>query len=384
MEYRNKKSEESTFSVADLLVLSQIPGIGANRVRTLVSHFKNSSSVFNASAKEIESVEGFSKKLAYAILHYVNSSLFDEGKKFAERQLSKLNHIEGQIITYWDKQYPETLKKIYDPPPFIFLKGDIIETDKYAIAIVGTRSPSEYGISITERFTQELIKLGITIVSGLARGIDTVAHRTALRFNGRTLAVIGSGLDIIYPPENKKLYERICENGSIISEYEMGAKPDAGNFPKRNRIISGLSLGTLIIETDLGGGAMITANTALDQNREVFAIPGNINSKRSRGCNTLIKEGRAKLVEKLDDILDELAIKLRPILKDIETGDIKSIPQLSLFERSIYDMLSEIPEHIDHIAESTKLSTADVLVNLLGLEFKGLVKQLPGKMFLKI
>ena len=383
MEYRNNKSEETMLSVVDLLVLSQIPGIGANRVRTLVSHFKDPSSVFNASGKEIESVEGFSKKLASTILHYIKSPLFNDAKKYAEGQLSKLNRIEGRIVTYWDEQYPETLKKIYDPPPFIFLRGDIKEEDKYAIAIVGTRSPSEYGIIMAERFTQELTKLGIVTVSGLARGIDTVVHYTSIKSNGRTLAVIGSGLDVIYPPENKNLFERICEHGAVISEFEMGAKPDATNFPRRNRIISGLSLGTLIIETDLDGGAMITANTALDQNREVFAIPGNINSKRSRGCNALIKDGRAKLVENIEDILDELSTKLRPILKKTNKGEQKPLPALTLFEKLIYDVLNENPCHIDAIAEITKLSTADVLVNLLSLEFKSLVKQLPGKMFVK-
>ena len=383
MEYRNKKSVETMFSVVDLLVLSQIPGIGANRVRTLVSHFDDPSSVFNASAKEIESVEGFSKKLTHAILHYIKSPLFNDAKKYAEGQLSKLNCIEGRIVTYWDEQYPETLKKIYDPPPFIFLRGDIKEEDKYAIAIVGTRSPSEYGIIMAERFTQELTKLGIVTVSGLARGIDTVVHYTSIKSNGRTLAVIGSGLDVIYPPENKSLFERICKHGAVISECEMGAKPDAANFPRRNRIISGLSLGTLIIETDLDGGAMITANTALDQNREVFAIPGNINSKRSRGCNALIKDGRAKLVENIEDILDELSTKLRPIFKKTDKGEQKPLPALTLFEKLIYDVLNENPCHIDAIAEITKLSTADVLVNLLSLEFKSLVKQLPGKMFVK-
>jgi DNA processing protein len=370
-------------SVSDLLILSQIPGIGANRVRTLVSHFGSPTAVLEAPVRAITEVEGFSKKLAYAIVQFVKSDPFEVAKEYAARQLSRMNRSEGHIVTFWDKQYPDALKKIYDPPPFFFYKGEICEADKYSIAIVGTRSPSEYGIGMTERFCQELSRLGITIVSGLARGIDTVAHSTALKTNGRTLAVIGSGIDVIYPPENKPLSERIIKNGAVISEYVMGAKPDAANFPKRNRIISGLTLGTVIIETDVNGGAMITANMALDQNREVFALPGPVISKRSRGCNVLIKEGRAKLIESTDDILQELSGRLRHLLKKSEKEDKTHLPEMNFFERSIYDVITDDPIHIDAITEKAGMSTADVLVNLLSLEFKGIVKQLPGKMFLR-
>ena len=372
------------FSMIDLLILTQVPNIGAHRLRALVTHFGNPTSVLKASARDIIEIDGFTEKLASSIVHYIRSSKIKEAEKYAECQLSKLNQVEGTIITIWDKQYPDLLKKIYDPPPFLFLRGELIEMDKYAIAIVGTRSPSEYGVRMVEKFSHGLTKLGITLVSGLARGIDTVVHSAALKSGGRTITVIGSGLDIIYPPENKNLSERITDHGAVISEYEMGAKPDAVNFPRRNRIISGLSLGTLIIETDINGGAMITANTALDQNREVFAVPGNINSKGSRGCHALIKDGRAKLVEEIDDIIIELVTKLRPIMKKTGKEEAKAEPELTLFEKSIYDVLSEHPSHIDIIAETAKMSTADVLVNLLSLEFKGLVKQLPGKMFIKI
>ena len=372
------------FSVIDLLIVSQIPGIGANRVRTLVSHFGDPTAVLEAPVRAITEVEGFSKKLAYTIVQFVKSKQYDDAKEYAERQLSKLNRSEGHLLTFWDKQYPDALKKIYDPPPFLFYRGAICEEDRYAIAIVGTRSPSEYGISMAEKFCQELSRLGITIVSGLARGIDTVAHSSALKTNGRTLAVIGSGIDVIYPPENKSLSERIAKNGAIISEYAMGAKPDAVNFPKRNRIISGLALGTVIIETDINGGAMITASTALDQNREVFALPGHVTSKRSHGCNALIKDGRAKLIESTDDVLEELSGRLRHFLKKTDKNNKPHIPEMNIFERTIYDALPDDPLHIDAITETTKMSTADVLVNLLSLEFKGIVKQLPGKMFLKV
>src|ERR1041385_71893 len=365
------------FSVFDLLILSQIPNIGSNRLRTLISHFGEPGNVVHATAREIAAVDGFSRKLASQVASFFKNSKLGEAKRYAERQLSRLNKIDGHIITFWDKRYPDVLKKIYDPPTFLFVQGNFVEEDKYSIAIVGTRSPSSYGGTMAEKFASELVKLGITIVSGLARGIDTLVHSVALKNSGRTIAVIGSGLDVMYPPENKDLAGQIIQHGAIITEYEMGAKPDAGNFPRRNRIISGLTLGTLIIETDVGGGAMITANTALDQNREVFAIPGNINAKKSRGCNTLIKDGRAKLVESIDDIVTELASKFRPLLKGTAQVERKTPVDLTLFEKSIYDFLSETPTHIDTLSEQASIAISDTLVNLLSLEFKGLVKQLP-------
>ncbi|MBI5476982.1 MAG: DNA-protecting protein DprA [Ignavibacteriales bacterium] len=370
-------------SITDLLTLSQIPGIGAGRIRSLVSHFGDTQSITNSSVREIAACDGFSKKLASVIVHFNRSQQFTLAMKYAEKQLSRLNKSEGKIVSFWDQLYPELLKKIYDPPTILFYKGTLHETDKYSIAIVGTRNPSEYGFSMAEKISDEIAKLGITIVSGLARGIDTVVHSAAVKTNGRTFAVIGSGIDVIYPPENRTLFERIIKSGAVISEYEMGAKPDAVNFPKRNRIISGLSLGTIVIETDIGGGAMITANTALDQNREVFALPGNINSKKSKGCNLLIKEGRAKLVESVEDVLTELTNVLKPILKKPSALHSKPLPSLTDQEKNILNILTESPIHIDALAESARISTSDLLVNLLSLEFKGLVKQLAGKNFIK-
>ncbi|RCK72430.1 MAG: Rossmann fold nucleotide-binding protein Smf [Ignavibacteriae bacterium] len=369
--------------IRNLLMLTCIPGIGSNRVRQLISHFKNSKDVFYASPKELIQIEGFNKKLAYKITNFKNTPEFKKAEEYSNHQLSKLNKIGGRIITYWDNEYPELLKKIFDPPPFIFVLGKLEKVDRYSIAIVGTRNPSRYGISVTEKFTTELVQMGIPIVSGLARGIDTIAHSTVLKNGGRTIAVIGSGLDVIYPPENKNLFWKIAENGAIISEYEMGAQPDAVNFPRRNRIISGISLGTLVIETGIDGGAMITAQTAFDQNREVFAIPGLITESRSNGCNTLIRDNRAKLVITVEDILNELGNKLKPILKIPTKIDSKPEPDLTLFEKKIYELLNDEPTHIDLIAEKSGLSVSDVLVNLLNLEFKGVVKQLPGKMFVR-
>jgi DNA processing protein len=365
---------QNGINISDLLRLSAIPGVGANRLRALVTHFESPTSVLEAAPRELIRVEGIDKKLASTIAHYT------AGKVFAEEQLSLLNKANGRIVTLWHDEYPEYLRKIYDPPPLLFVLGTIAKNDKYAVAIVGTRRPSAYGKLIAERFAKELSEKGIAIVSGLARGIDTAAHWSSLHAGGRTIAVIGSSIDMIYPSENKKLAACIEENGAVVSEFFMGTKPDPGNFPRRNRIISGMSLGTLIIETAENGGAMITASTTLDQNRELFCIPGNITEKYSIGTNRLIRDGHAKLVQTVDDIIAELKSSLRPILKFAQP---QTPVVLSIFEQKIFDLLTSEPSHIDVLSERSGLSIPDTLVNLLSLEFKGLVRQLAGKMFLK-
>jgi DNA processing protein len=370
--------------VHDLLTLSTIPGIGPNRLRSLISHFKDTHAVSGASAKQLSAVEGIERKTALSVVNFYRDSGAAVAKRYVDSQLSTLNKVNGRVITLWDNEYPANLKKIYDPPPFLFVRGSFSETDNYALAIVGTRTPSPYGIHLVERFSTELAKLGVPIISGLARGIDSSAHKAALRAGGRTVAIIGSGLDVIYPPENKHLLERITEHGAVASEFAMGAKPDAGNFPRRNRIISGMALGIVIVETGTDGGAMITAATALDQNREVFAIPSAISEKRKSGANLLIKEGKAALVENVEDILAELGPRLKQILKGTKIKDAEAPPDLTLFERRLYDALTEEPIHIDALADRAGLSTSDALVQLLSLEFKGAVKQMPGKMFVKL
>ncbi len=361
--------------VRTLLGLSMVPGIGAARLRALVNHFGDAETVLEASEKELSAVEGIDRGLAKRILSNRNFN------KEIQVQLSRLNKSEARIVTFWDKDYPENLKKIYDPPVMLFLRGSLNEGDKYSIAIVGTRNPTTYGKRVTEKFAAELADQGIVVVSGLARGVDTVAHSVTVRSGGRTIAVLGSGVDVVYPSENRKLVEQILVGGSVVSEYYMGSKPDAVNFPRRNRIISGITLGTILVETDRDGGAMITAGTALDQNREVFAVPGSIFEKKSRGTSKLIKEGRAKLVEDIGDVLEELRYKLRPLLKDQPVAQPKV--QLTIFEEKIFDALTEEAEHIDALAEKCRMPIPDLLVQLLSLELKGVVKQLPGKYFVK-
>ena len=360
--------------VRELLRLSSVPRIGPQKIRALVTQFKSPDDVFRASARELIAVSGIDKKLASNILHHAND------EKFADEQLKRLNKLGGRIITIWDKEYPDLLRKIYDPPAFLFILGKFKEADARSISLVGTRRPTLYGHSVAENLTRDLARHSITIISGLARGIDTMVHSTALKCGTRTIAVIGSGLDVPYPPENKKLIELIAERGAVVSEFPMGTKPDAPNFPRRNRIISGLSLGTVVIESAEDGGALITATTALDQDREVFAVPGNITEKRSNGPNKLIREGRAKLITNAQDIFDELASQLHLSFNQL---DIKLRVDLTPIEQSLFQILSDKPIHIDALSEQTEMSTSDALVTLLSLEFKGIVSQLPGKLFVR-
>jgi len=361
-------------NVRDLLWLSSVPRIGAHKLRALINHFGNPSDVLAAKARELIRVEGISRRLASAITHH-------DGDDFADDQLRRLNRSGASIVSIWDRDYPELLKKIYDPPAFLYVRGRLQKDDRQAIGLVGTRHPSPYGLRVAESLTRELAELGVVVVSGLARGIDTIVHAAALRSRGRTIAVIGSGLDVIYPPENRPLFQQIAEAGAVISEFPMGAKPDAPNFPKRNRIISGMSLGSVVIESAEDGGAMITASTALDQNREVFAVPGQIGDRRSNGPNVLIRDGRAKLILGVSDILAELGGQLK--LANTSPPPSQQTISLTLFEETIFSCLSTEPIHIDALAERCGTSTSDALVCLLTLEFKGLVRQLPGKYFLK-
>ena len=366
----------NTDQLIDLNLLLSVEGIGPGKVRVLLSKFKSVEKILSSDFNSLISISGISSNLAKRIqrINYFrkkNSSLVIS-------ELEKLEKLNAQIITIWDKEYPALLKKIYDPPIMFYCKGNFIGKDDFSIAVVGTRIPTNYGKIQAEKFSGELAEQKITVTSGLARGIDSIAHKTALKKNSRTIAVIGSGLDVIYPPENRNLFREIEENGVIISEYKPGTKPDAPNFPKRNRIISGLSLGCLIVETGIKGGAMQTASFALDQNREVFAVPGNLGIKQSEGTNLLIQKGEAKLVRFAEDLLVELELKLKPILgNNIPRENI----ELNFFEEKIIASLNNEPLQIDKIAMNTNLTTSDCLVHLLSLEFKGLVRQLPGKMF---
>lgn len=363
--------------IRDLLHLKSIPKISDRKIITLVNHFGSTLEVLSAEPRTLAKIPSIKESDASLIRH----ARIDDAS--IDKQFSLLNKVDGALVSYWDKEYPAHLKNIYDPPLLLFLRGTMSIQDNYSIAIVGTRHPTPYGKITAEKFSIELARRGITVVSGLARGIDTIVHHAAIRAHGRTVAILGGSIDRIYPKENESLVTKIeaGKNGAILTELPMSTPSHPAFFPRRNRLISGMTLGTLIIESGENGGAMITASTAIDQNRELFCIPGPISEKKSLGTNRLIKQGHAKLVQSVDDILVELSAALSPIVKAAVSKP--EPPQLNAFEQAIMEVLSHEPTHIDVISDRTQLSSSDVLVNLLSLEFKGVIRQMAGKMFLK-
>jgi len=354
------------------IALKMVQGVGEVLFRNLLAKFPSPKSIFEAKLSELERVEGIGEKIAKEIKGFKDWNKADE-------EVRKIKKFGFKLLLLKDSNYPRNLFNTYNPPPFLYIKGDILPQDNTAVAIVGTRIPDRYGRFVTERLAEELAVRGVNIVSGMARGIDSIAHITALKSRGRTIAVLGSGLDVIYPSENKKLYDDISNQGAVISEFLLGTLPESGNFPKRNRVISGLSLGVIIVQASDKSGSLITASLALEQNREVFAVPGNIGSKLSKGTNRLIKEG-AKLVESVDDVLSEIEELRR--LKEKEINDRSAfLPELSHEERLIYTELKNEPLHIDEITKLTGIASSKALTILLSLELSGLVAQLPGKMF---
>jgi DNA processing protein len=347
--------------------LYDIPRMSEARLKNLLTAFGTPEKIFQASRAELLSVRGIDEELASRIKSYERSNETDD-------KIKRLKCLNGKIISYLDPDYPKALKHIAHSPPVLFVLGEILPQDTKALAIVGTRTPSHYGQMVAEKFAYELAKLGITIVSGLARGIDTCAHIGALKAQGRTIAVLGCGVDIYYPVENKKYYEMIRKNGAVISEFNLGTGPLAMNFPRRNRIISGLSLGVLVVEAPTDSGVLHTVNWALDQGKEVFAIPGAIDKKTSSGTNQLIKDG-AKPVTSVEDICAELQIAFTKEVK-------KEIP-VNEQEKKILDALSNEPLYADELVAILNEPISVILTQLLSLEIKGLVKQLPGSKYIK-
>ena len=374
-----KNSEEIRY----LFYLTRIKNLGNVRIKNLILVTKSPKLCFELSLKELVQVDGINDKIASEIIK--SRKLFSGYETQFQEILKKAEKKKIEITTLYDNDYPENLKNIYDAPVILYYIGKLTDADKYSISVIGTRFPSEYGKKVCNKLVDEISKYKIPIISGFARGIDSIAHLTAVLNKNVTYAVLGSGVDIIYPKENKKLFEEIIENGAVFSEFDIGAGPDKINFPRRNRIISGISLGTIIVETGLKGGSLITAGFALDQGREVFAIPGFIYSKKSEGSNELIKKGQAKLVTKVEDILNEIQYQIQPLLKPQSDSSKKSIEkQLNIFEKKLYDNIDFEPIHIDKLSEISGLSISECLVNLLSLELKGYIKQIPGKYFLKI
>ncbi|MEA1964030.1 MAG: DNA-processing protein DprA, partial [Candidatus Aerophobetes bacterium] len=324
------------------LLLSKLPLLGSKKCRQIVEYFGSPQKVLSASFNDIAKVPGLDKK---AVLSIMQAEKID-----IDNEITELNKIGVNIVGFQEPLYPSNLLTIFDPPFILYVRGKLKKEDVNAIAIVGTRRATTYGKLTARKLARELAKEGITIVSGMARGIDTAAHWGALEVGGRTIAVLGCGVDVVYPPENKRLMKEIIKNGAIISEFPLKSVPDAFHFPQRNRIISGLSKGVVIVEAPLKSGALITANFALEQGREVFAVPGNISNPNTQGTNRLIKEG-AKLVETREDILEELNL----LLIQKEKGEEDNLP-LSAEERKIFDLLKDKPLHIDSVVKLSNLS----------------------------
>jgi len=360
--------------VFNWLALSLVPGVGSILIKRLLERFKTPEAVFRAPMKELLKIEGLGERVAGEIQ-------IGPLEKVVRRELSLLQEVGGKIITIKDDDYPKRLKDIYDPPALLYVRGELRSEDELAIAIVGSRKTSPYGRWFTEKIGQDLARHGITVVSGMARGIDSVAHKGALQGGGRTIAVLGCGVDVIYPSENRNLFYQIIEQGTVISEFPMGSRPEGGHFPRRNRIISGLSVGVVIVQASAKSGSLITAGYALEQGREVFAVPGNVGAEGSRGTNQLIKEG-AKLVESTEDILEEIYPQWKREKEATPPTEARA-PDLSIEEKTLYGLLEETPLHIDAIIRETRLDPGKVSSLLLNLELKGLIDQWPGKCFSK-
>lgn len=356
--------------LVDLLTLRNISGIGVARFYQLVNHFGSPADVLKASVNNLTDISGIGRETA---LNIKKQQDFKAATCFAE----KINELGWKFFLYDEDDYPEPLKNVVDRPPSLFYLGDYSEKDHNAIAIVGSRTSSETGRLFTEKLATELAANGITIISGMARGIDTAAHKGAIKAGKRTIAIFGSSLDIVYPPEGRDLANKIAGNGCIFSEYPPGTKPDPHNFPERNRIISGLSQGVIIIEAAKKSGALSTAAHALSQNREVFAVPGPPNSGYSVGTNNLIKEG-ARLLTTVSDIFAEL-----PRLKGrVKVKNLVKTRDLTESEKSILKHLAESPVHIDNLWRKMETPMPDLLQILLALELKGIIKELSGKRYI--
>lgn len=363
-----------------LYFLGRVKNLGSWRIRNILEKYQTAEKFFSAFESGLGKIEGIDFQLRANLLEAiaVKSSIEEEFDRLCESIEAK----KIRLCTLFDDNYPQNLRTVSSSPVMFFYKGNLSELDRYSLSIVGTRNPTEYGKHTCSILAEEISAMGIPVISGFARGIDTIAHRIAVSRKNITYAVLGCGADVIYPAENRKLYREILECGAIITEFMPGAKPDRMNFPRRNRIISGISLGTIVVESGKDGGAVLTGENALDQNREVFAVPGFIHSKQSEGTNELIKRGQAKLITGLDDVICELERKLAPLI-----GGQLTLPEkherveMTTEERSIFEVIKREPIHIDCVSENSGRPVNECLVHLLSLEFKQLVRQLPGKFF---
>jgi DNA processing protein len=376
---RNPASQQATYWLA--LALTQ--GLGPTRIRKLIEHFGTAEAVFHASLTELEATG----------MRAVSAQSIATGKSL-EQECAKAAEAGARIISLSDPEYPSRLKEIYDPPVILFVKGSVEVLAQPGIAMVGTRHPTPYGSGMAERLSIDLAARGLVIISGLARGIDTASHRGAIAAKGKTVAVLGTGIDVMYPKENTRLTEQIIAlGGALITEFPVGISPAPQNFPIRNRIISGVSVGVLVVEAAEYSGTRITSRCALEQNRDVYAVPGNVTNKSSWGPNTLIKQG-AKLVATWEDVWEELPTDIQLALTAMQANESPEPETASLFpdevksphEKKILKLLkADESTHIDQLVESleNEMSSSEIFAALFELELNGKIRQLPGKNFVK-
>lgn len=364
----SKPPEEREAYVA----LNMMEGVGPVTVKSLVAAFGSAGAIFAVSERELSEAPGVGKAMAERLAA-------QRAKINPSSEIERAAKLGVKLVTRVDPEYPEALAKIHDPPLALYVKGDLTRRDGRAISVVGTRHATIYGRDTAERLSFRLSCAGFTIVSGLARGIDTAAHRGALKAKGRTIAVTGGGIDKPYPPENFGLAEEIAASGAVATEFPIGREPDRTTFPTRNRIISGMAMGVLVVEAGAASGAMITVNQALDQGRAVFAVPGRIDSPASRGAHQLIKNG-ARLVEDIDDVLQEFEYLFPPDKPEKKPADIGAEPAMSDEEKAIARALEENDEmDVDSLGRETGLPPANINAVLLGMEIKRMARMLPGR-----
>ena len=358
------------------IALNMLPTMGPVRLRKLLEVFETPERILSAKRDQLRKIEGIGKEVVDQIATW--ESIVDLGA-----ELERIKEFGATVITQESPTYPKSLREIHSPPIVLYVWGEIQERDQHAIGVIGARRTTHYGLESAKKLSYQIAYAGLTVISGLARGIDTAAHQGALAAKGRTIAVIGSGFLDIYPPENLGLAEKIRSgNGAVVSEFSMQIQPDRQTFPMRNRIISGWSHGILVVEAGLNSGALITATQAIEQGRSVYAVPGHINAPSAMGSNRLIQQG-AKLVMSASDILDDLQILL-PETKPSPEAAVRLLPELTSEERLVYDAINAAETPIDQIAANSNLPSGTVSSTLLRLELKHLVKQLPGKHFVKL
>ena len=376
----------ATTHTLEWLALALTPGLGPTRVRKLVERFGSTEAVFRASLTELESAE----------IQAVSAQSLATGKsaELAREELARASDANVTVVSIEDAFYPSRLKEIYDPPAILYVRGNPEVLTKPGIAVVGTRHPTPYGSGMAERLGCDLAAQGLVIISGMARGVDTAGHRGAISAKGKTVAVFGTGVDVIYPKENSRLSEQILAlGGALVSEFPLGTFAAPQNFPIRNRILSGMSVGVLVVEAAEYSGTRITARLALEQNRDVFAVPGNVTNKNSWGPNTLIKQG-AKLVATWEDVWEDLPTEVRLALTSASPSESPSASSASLFpddglpphERRLLSLLkADEATHIDELIEKleTEMSSSEIFAALFELELNGKVRQMPGKNFVK-